>query len=179
MICTTPTGDEHVKLLWVNDDIERWGVSVYQEGPGPHLPINTGEPEVRLIPFLGLEPNWSAPRAKEPGFLRWHVSWAGGEGTGPNYNPGQAARNIRVGLDLCVLQPANRMIDEVAAGSTLFVVVRGSGVVTTGGMPQVVGPQDAIFCPGGETVDLRALDAEPLYVVRVQEAGPTEPESIP
>ena len=27
-------GTQDLKLLWVNDDIERWGVSVYAEGPG-------------------------------------------------------------------------------------------------------------------------------------------------
>jgi mannose-6-phosphate isomerase-like protein (cupin superfamily) len=165
-------GDQHVKLLWVNDSIERWGVSVYQEGPGPHPSNNPQEPEVSLIPFLGLEPNWSAPRAKEAGFLRWHVSWVGGEGTGASYNPDRAARNNRVGLSLCVLQPANRMHDAAACGNALHVVVRGRGVVAPGGQPQVVGPQDAIFCPAGEIVDLRALDTGPLYLVRIQEPLP-------
>ncbi|NJO23846.1 MAG: cupin domain-containing protein, partial [Sphingomonadales bacterium] len=68
-------GDKPVKLLWVNDAIEKWGVSRYQEGPGPH-PAETGE-TVALVRFNDLEPSWSAPRANEAGFLRWCVSWVG------------------------------------------------------------------------------------------------------
>ncbi len=162
-------GDTPVKLLWVNDDIERWGVSLYQEGPGPHLPINPDEPEASLIPFVGLEPSWSGSRAKEPGFMRWNISWVGGVQTGPNYNPDRAARNARVGLSLYVVQPANRMSDAAAPGNALHVVVRGRGVLASRSEPQVVGPQDAIFCPAGECVDLRALDDTPLYLVRIQE----------
>ena len=56
-------GDVPVKLLWVNDEIEKWGVSIYAEGPGPH----PSDDEVSLIRFRALEPDWSAPRAKEPG----------------------------------------------------------------------------------------------------------------
>lgn len=166
-------GDAPVKLLWVNDDIERWGVSVYQEGPGPHPPVNPDEPEVRLIPFLDLEPNRSAPRAKDLGFLRWHVSWVGGARTGTNYNPDHAAQNARIGLSLCVLQPANTMSDAAAPGNALHVVVRGRGVVASRGQPQVVGPQDAIFCPAGACVDVRALDDTPLYLVAIQEPSPS------
>ena len=162
-------GDVHVKLLWVNDAIERWGVSVYQEGPGPHPAVYPDEPEVSVIPFLDLEPSWLAPRAKEPGFMRWNVSWVGSTLTGANYNPDQAAQNARIGLSLSVLQPANRMSDAAAPGNALHVVVRGRGVIASSGQPQVIGPQDAIFCPAGECVDLRALDATPLYLVRIQE----------
>ncbi len=158
-------GDRHVKLLWVNDEIEKWGVSLYQEGPGPH----PADDEVRLISFQGLEPNWTADRAKEPGFLCWNVSWAGSKMTGPNYNPAHSAVNARVGLSLCVVQPANRLGDAAADGNRLFVVARGQAVVTRGAESEIAGPQDAIFCPAGVALDLRALDGEPLYLVRVHE----------
>ncbi len=160
-------GDGAVKLLWVNDETEKWGVSLYQEGPGPFPAAE----EVRLIPFRDLEPNWSASRAKEPGFLRWSVSWVGGDTTGPNYNPGRAAANERVGLSLTVVQPANRMDGERAAGNRLVVVVRGEAVVMVDGKCELVGPQDAIFCPAGGRLDLRALHDVPLYLVTVEETA--------
>ncbi len=159
-------GDRPVKLLWVNDEIEKWGVSLYQEGPGPHPADN----EVSLIPFLSLEPNLSAARAKEPGFMHWNVSWVGCATTGPNYNAGHAALNDRVGVSLCVVQPANRLPNSPASGHQLYVVVRGRAVVDTGPQQRtVLDPQDAVFCPASMTVDLRALDGEPLYLVRVHE----------
>ena len=160
-------GDVAVKLLWVNDETEKWGVSRYQEGPGP-IPADD---EVLLIRCVDLEPNWSAPRAREPGFLRWSISWVGGDTTGPNCNPGKAAANERVGVSLTVVQPANRMCGEPAAGNRLVVVVRGDGVMTVGGHPEVVGAQDAIFCPAGANLDLRALYEAPLYLVTVEETA--------
>ena len=160
-------GDVAVKLLWVNDETEKWGVSRYQEGPGP-IPADD---EVLLIRCVDLEPNWSAPRAREPGFLRWSISWVGGDTTGPNCNPGKAAANERVGVSLTVVQPANRMCGEPATGNRLVVVVRGDGVMTVGGHPEVVGAQDAIFCPAGANLDLRALYEAPLYLVTVEETA--------
>lgn len=158
-------GDKPMKLLWVNDDIERWGVSRYEEGPGPHPAAG----EVRLVPFAALEPDWSAPRAREGGYLRWSVSWCGGTRTGPNHNPGIAETNERVGISLTVLQPANALADPPSAGNELIVVVRGTGVVTLSGRSEVIGRQDAVYSPAGAALSLRALDGEPLYLARVRE----------
>lgn len=160
-------GDAHVKLLWVNDEIERWGVSRYEEGPGPHPAAD----EVRLVQIRRLEPNWSEPQAKEPGFMRWSVSWVGGTRTGCNANPGQAEANERVGIRLTVVQAANRLPVAIEARNRLYVVVRGAGVVRSGGKLENVGLQDAIFCPAGAVLDLRAGHEEPLYLVCVEEAA--------
>lgn len=162
-------GDKPVKLLWVNDAIEKWGVSRYQEGPGPH-PAENGE-IVRLIRFNDLEPDWSAPRAKEAGFLRWRVSWAGSasHATGANFNPGIAAINERVGVSLTAVSPANRLLrDETARGDRLLVVTRGRGILATGRERVEIGPQDAAFCPAGAGLDFRALDGEPLHLIIVE-----------
>lgn len=159
-------GDQPLKLLWVNDDIERWGVSVYAEGPGPH----PADDEVRLIRFLDLEPSWRAPRAREGGFLRWDVSWVGGGHVGGNCNPGVTINSDRVGLGLAVLQPANRLAEPAAQGHQLWVVVRGEGVVAVDGTGEVLAKQDALFVPAGGVLDLRARGDEPLYLVKVEEA---------
>ncbi len=160
-------GDTPVKLLWINDEIEKWGVSLYQEGPGPH----PAEREVSLIPFLSLEPNWSSKQANVPGFLHWNVSWVGDAATGPNYNPDHAAPNNRVGVSLSVVQPANRLPASPAEGDQLYVVVRGRAVVFAEHQPpSVLEPQDAVFCPAGVPLDLRALDGSPLYLIRVHES---------
>lgn len=164
-------GDKPVKLLWVNDAIEKWGVSRYQEGPGPH-PAENGQ-TVALVRFNDLEPNWSAPLAKEAGFLRWRVSWAGSatHATGTNLNPGVAASNERVGVSLTVVQPANRLPrDEIARGDRLLVVARGRAILGFGYEHTEIGPQDAVFCPAGTAPDLRALDGERLHLVVVEMA---------
>lgn len=157
-------GDVPVKLLWVNDEIEKWGVSIYAEGPGPH----PSDDEVSLIRFRALEPDWSAPRAKEPGFMRWNVSWVGSDRTGGSFNPGVAVPNPNVGISLCALQPANRMADAPARGDQLCVVISGEGVFGHAGRTEIIARQDAVFCPAGGTLDLRALGDRPLTMIRVE-----------
>lgn len=162
-------GDRRVKLLWVNDAIEKWGVSQYQEGPGPH-PAENGE-IVALVRFNDLEPNRSTPRANEAGFQRWCASWVGSasDKTGTNLNPRRAACNERVGISLIVLEPANRLPpDETARGNRLLVIARGRSILVKGHERIELGPQDAVFCPAGTSLDLRALDGEPLHMVVVQ-----------
>ncbi|MGI9480369.1 MAG: cupin domain-containing protein [Hyphomicrobiaceae bacterium] len=158
-------GDKPVRLLWVNDAIEKWGVSRYQEGPGPH-PADNDE-TVGLIRFNDLEPNWSEPNAKEAGFLRWCVSWTGT--ADQNYNPGTAAANERVAISLTVVQPANRLpLEEISPSDRLLVVARGGAILRQDGELVEVGALDAIFCPAGACLDLRAFGNEPLYLATVR-----------
>jgi len=156
-------GDKTLRLLWVNDDIERWGVSVYEEGPGPHA----AQDEVRLIPFMALEPNWDGPRAKEAGFQRWSASWVACSRAGPNHNPDVARPSDRLSVVLTVVQPANRM-QLPPDGDGLHVVVRGRCVILRDGRSEVLGAQDALFCSADERLELRALGDDPLYVISVR-----------
>ena len=155
-------GETNVSLLWVNDDIERWGAAVYLEGPGPH----PADDEIALVSFRDLEPDWSKGQAA--GRLCWNVSWVAGKGCGPNFNPGVAVPRGRIGLSLCVIEPANR-IDEAATGNQLLVVVAGAAVADVGGSRETIGPRDAIFCPAGTRLSLRSLDQTPLYLIRLTE----------
>ena len=164
-------GDKPVKLLWVNDAIEKWGVSRYEEGPGPH-PAENGD-TVALVRFNDLAPSRSALRANEAGFQRWCVSWVGSpsQATGANFNPGLAAHNERVGIALIVLEPANRLPpDETARGNRLLVIARGRAILAKKHERIELGPQDALFCPAGTSLDLTALDGEPLHMVILQTA---------
>lgn len=161
-------GDRPVKLLWVNDEIERWGVSLYQQGDGP-FPAANGR-EVRLIRFVDLEPDWSGPRGREGGFMHWSVSWTGGRYTGPNHNPDIAEATQRAGISMSVLLPACRLDEPTTAGNELLVVMRGCGVVETDMGNELVTAQDAVFCPAGMKLRLRSLGDAPLHLVRVREA---------
>ena len=48
-------GDVDVRLLWINDDLEKWGEAVYLEGYGPH----PAEREITLVEVARLEPDSS------------------------------------------------------------------------------------------------------------------------
>jgi mannose-6-phosphate isomerase-like protein (cupin superfamily) len=156
-------GDTTLRLLWVNDDIERWGVSVYLEGPGPH----PAKDEVQLVPFRDLAPSRSGDRARDRGFQRWSVSWVERESAGQSRNPAVSRQSSRLGLELTVVEPHNRMLDA-GAGARLHVVVKGSATLASDGGPIAIDTQDAIFCASGERFDLQAVSGVPLHVVSVR-----------
>lgn len=162
-------GNTPVKLLWVNDAIERWGVSHYQEEPGPH-PAANGQ-TVALVRIRDLEPNWSASRAKEAGFMRWRANWVSSAALdgGADLNSGVAEVNDRVAISLSVVLPANRLpLDETATGDRLLVVVKGQAFLGKGRDGIEIGQQDAVFCPAGVGLDLRAGHSEALQCVIVE-----------
>lgn len=162
-------GDRPVKLLWVNDAVEKWGVSHYQEGPGPH-PAENGQ-TIGLVRLNDLEPNWSAPRAKEAGFMRWGVSWVGSAETvgATNLNPGAAEANERVSISLVTVLPANRFPqNEAARGDRLLVVTQGRAILGAGRESTEIGRQDAVFCPAGTSFNLRASHGDSLQCVIVE-----------
>ena len=155
-------GTADVELLWVNDDIERWGAAAYLEGPGPH----PADDEIALVAFRDLEPDWS--RAETNGRRHWTAGWVCGNDSGSDHNAGTAVPRARIGLSLCVVEPANR-IDVSACGNQLLVVADGEAMATIAGRNEPLGRRDAIFCPSGAPLSLRALDRQPLYLVRLTE----------
>ena len=150
-------GTQDLKLLWVNDAIERWGVSVYAEGPGPH----PAAAEVRLIPMRDL-----APAGSQPSIL----SWVGCPQIHIDATPGVAIASERLALSLCVLEGGRGMTAPPARDPQLWVVVRGSAAVTIDGRAEALGPQDALFCPSGASLDLRARTNEPVHLIRMDTA---------
>lgn len=164
-------GDTPVKLLWVNDAIEKWGVSYYQEGPGPHE-AERGQ-TVDLVRFDDLQASWSAAGAEDVGSLRWSVSWVGSESeaTGQNFNPTVAARNGRVGISLIGVLPENGLPQgDTARGDRLLVVARGGASLASDRERIEIGPLDAVFCPAGAPLDLTALGDAPLQLVSIETA---------
>lgn len=154
-------GDINVKLLWLNDDLEKWGAAVYLEGPGPH----PAENEITLINMTDLEPNWSA--ASAAGQMHWNVNWVAGRTV--DHNPGVAVVDERISLGLCVVPPANRLQETAIDHNQLFVVIKGQALAKTHDSTVAVKQQDAIFFPAGADVDLRSLHDQELQLIKIVE----------
>ena len=150
-------GKQDLKLLWVNDAIERWGVSVYAEGPGPH-PAND---DVRLIARRDLGPAGShAPT----------VHWVGCPQLGIDGTAGVTIANTRLALGMITLDAGRRIAEPVARSPQLWVIAGGQAIVTIDGRHERIGPQDAVFCPPGGNLDLHADAGQTVHLVRVDMA---------
>ena len=49
----------------------------------------------RIVRFRDLEASWTTKQAREPGFMRWLVTWVGGPAGHINTNPGIAIERRR------------------------------------------------------------------------------------
>lgn len=161
-------GERPVRLLWVNDAIERWGVSRYEEGPGPH-PAEGGE-TVSAIRLADLRPGAPGLLDDGRGLPARCVSWVGGPGRGVAFDAAVAARNDRVAISLVDLAPGSRMPPTLLGErACLLVLAAGRAVVADGRIE--IGALDALSCPADSPVDLRATGEEPTRIVVVAMAA--------
>jgi mannose-6-phosphate isomerase-like protein (cupin superfamily) len=158
-------GDTDLELVWLHDAIEKIGVSVYLDGPGPF----PADDEVKLIRFIDLAPDWSGVKAKEGGHLRWSANWvAGPEGT-PDHNEGKAVVNSRLAVGVTVILPGNSHVSHAHPYPETYVAIRGSAVAIQDGPTLELGRLDAIYFPPETQHALRNSGDEPLYLLWVHE----------
>jgi mannose-6-phosphate isomerase-like protein (cupin superfamily) len=158
-------GDADLELIWVHDAIEKIGVSIYLDGPGPF----PAKDEVRLIPFADLPPDWGGDKAKEGGHLRWSANWVAGAASTVNHNPDDAAINGRIALGVTVIAPGNSQVEHAHPHSETYVVVRGNAILKQDGRSIQLGHLDAAYFPPGTPHALRNGGDEALYLVWVHE----------
>jgi mannose-6-phosphate isomerase-like protein (cupin superfamily) len=151
------SGLEDVILVWVHDAIERSGTAVYYADDHPF----PDAPPIRLLPFAGLQPDWSASGATEPGFMRWSVNWVGGNGIA----------NARVAIGMTVLEPGNTLPPAGSPAARLYVVIDGQGITDIGSGTTLLGRLDGLHVPAGEKVAIRNNGPESLRLLWVDELG--------
>lgn len=164
-------GDVDLRLLWVNDDIERWGVSVYAEGPGPY----PAAAEVGLIPMSALDPTDARSINYDASTAPLMTSWVDCPAAGIHGTPGVSAHNARLGLGLTVLPRRDHWILSAHPTDQLWVVGGGRASVRVGGRRELVETGDALFCSANSTVDIEGDDDGPAQFVRMVQAPPPIP----
>lgn len=162
-------GDEELELVWVHDGTERWGVSRYLDGPGPF----PAEDEVRLIRFDDLEPQWTAPQAREVGTLRCMVNWVAGP-EGRDHNPGVSAENPKLALGLTVVSPRNRHLPRRHDAEETYVILSGAAIAEIGTERHRLGRLDAVHMPPGCEIGLRNAGGDPLQLLWVRAGSDSE-----
>lgn len=161
------SGVEDLDLLWIHDGIEKKGAATYyfDEATTPKIG------GVQVIKFMDLEPQWAAPKASQAPFLRYLVSWVGGQGGVVNYNPKEAHDSDKVALGMLVIYPGNRQVSHSYPGNRTYVVVEGKALVDRGKGKEEVKRLDGIWIPGGTKIALsnHATDGSALWVLWTHE----------
>lgn len=130
-----------------------------------------------IVRFDDLAPTWDTPRAREPGFLRWIVSYVGGVPPFWNNNPETGIVSDRIVAGLMWLPVGNRQSGvHVHSVTEIYVMLRGRvESIEFGGRRQVAGPLDCLVMPPGAPHAVRAIGDEDVLLLWVhdelEEAG--------
>jgi mannose-6-phosphate isomerase-like protein (cupin superfamily) len=125
-----------------------------------------------LIKFTELEPSWAVKRAREPGFLRWLVSWMGGPPGTVNFNPAQAALSETAAVGFMAMPQGNRQAGlHIHSVAEIYVILKGEieGYDHTG-VAHRAGPSDCIYIPAGVPHGVRTVGSEDLHLIWVHDS---------
>lgn len=154
-------GYEDVELLYYHDALEPLGTSIYEDAvPLPGTTPSDEEGRVRLVRFADLEPNWGSRHAREPGSLRWLVSWVAGDEGYPNNNREVAITNDQVNLGLMGVLPGNVQVAHKHPIGEVYVVYSGQFAVTIDGRSVILNPLDCLYVPPQTDHAVRCLGPE-------------------
>ena len=160
-------GDTDLELIWLHDAIERAGVSVYLDGPGPFAAEDT----VQLVRFVDLEPDWSSDKAKEGGHLRWNANWVAGRNHS-NHNPNEAIPNDRLSVGVTVIAPGNAHVVHQHPFAEAYVVIRGEAAFRQQHETIQLGRLDAVYFAPKTPHALRNSGDDALYLLWAYERAP-------
>ena len=156
-------GMQDVVLIWIHDGIERNGTAVYY--PDSH---HFGDvPSMAVVPFAGLDADWSGPGARTPGTMHWSTRWVqAGGGT----LTGGAIRNDRISIGMTVLDPGHSLPADPLPMTRHYLVIGGTAITPYQDRNEVLTWLDGLYVPSGETVVFRNNGPEPLRLLWVEDA---------
>ncbi len=125
----------------------------------------------QVVRFRDLQPSWTTRRAREPGFMRWLVTWVGGPPGHINTNPEVAVRSDQCAVGLMVLPPGQRQAGRHVHGVTEIYVVLEGTVEGHDGTAEAhrAGPMDCTCTPAGCPHGVRNAGLEDVVLVWVHD----------
>lgn len=125
----------------------------------------------RIIRFRDLEPTWSTKQAKEPGYLRWLVTWLGGPAGHINTNPGVAIESRQCAVGMMYLPRGQRQAGVHTHGVTeIYVILQGvlEGFDASP-HPHRAGPLDCTYIPVGCPHGVRNVGMEDVILLWIHD----------
>ena len=133
------------------------------------LTSRMAKPEI--IRYHDLEPQWHVPGAKEPGFMRWLISWVGGPPGYVNPNKDVAAISEEAVVGLMNLPVGQRQKGlHYHSVTEIYVVLKGHLMSYDGkGQTHRAGPMDCIYIPAGVPHGVRNCGSEDCELIWVHD----------
>ncbi len=125
----------------------------------------------RIVRFRDLEPSWDTRQAREPGFMRWLVTWVGGPSGHINTNLGMAVESDRCAVGMMYLPRGQRQAGMHTHGVTeIYVVLRGElEGFDASGHPHRAGPLDCTYIPAGCPHGVRNAGMDDVVLIWVHD----------
>jgi mannose-6-phosphate isomerase-like protein (cupin superfamily) len=125
----------------------------------------------RIVRFRDLEPSWTTKQAKEPGFMRWLVTWVGGPAGHINTNPGIAIESTQCAIGMMYLPRGQRQAGRHTHGVTeIYVVLQGElEGFDASGHPHRAGPMDCTYIPAGCPHGVRNCGLQDVILIWVHD----------
>jgi len=136
-------GVEDVEMIWLHDRIESNGAPKYYDDDSNMVQTDP----IKVIKFNDLDPYWGSVRAKEPGWLRWLISWVGGSENFVNFNRDHAALSDQVGLGLIVLLPGNNQCPHSHPDAEVYVILCDKALIYRGHGNEELETLDSVYIP--------------------------------
>lgn len=160
-------GSEEVEVIWLHDQIEKKGTTVYYTMEDKITVPQTGE--ISVIKFNDLEPKWTGPNVKEPGHLHWLLNWVGGKEGFINFNPEYSMISEQIFMGLMVILPAQKQVSKSGSSAELYIIMRGKALVNIGHGNEELGRLDALYIPPEKFRVIRNHGDEPVFIMWIHE----------
>jgi mannose-6-phosphate isomerase-like protein (cupin superfamily) len=144
-------GMEDLALIWVHDNIERNDAAVYYADDHRF----NDAPSIELVRFADLEPDWSEPRASEPGTMRWSINWVAGLEGSVNSNRKTAVHNDKVSIGMTMLEPGHQVPGTKRSVTRLYLVGQGEAITDIGAGTTTLGRLDGLHVLPTESMVIR------------------------
>ncbi|KAL4860762.1 RmlC-like cupin domain-containing protein [Aspergillus spectabilis] len=132
---------------------------------------NMAKKGVQIIRHSDLEPQWHVPGAKEPGFIRYLISWVGGPPDYVNPNKGHAAISHEVVVGLMNLPIGQKQKGiHYHSVAEIYIILRGEleGYDANGHITRA-GPLDCMYIPAGVPHGVRNYGVEDCDLIWVHD----------
>jgi mannose-6-phosphate isomerase-like protein (cupin superfamily) len=125
----------------------------------------------RIVRFRDLEATWTTRQAREPGFMRWLVTWVGGPAGHINTNPDTAITSNSCAVGMMYLPRGQRQAGKHVHGVTeIYVVLEGTlEGFDASGHPHRAGPLDCTYIPVGCPHGVRNCGMDDVLLIWVHD----------